>query len=79
MKDRYMTNKSGNKMFNYESKVAKANAANLLIAGGLNVVNSLVPQKLQQTDLNNTTKTMDSNFFFFFSKPMYARNSKLFL
>lgn len=64
------------KMFNYESKVAKANAANLLIAGGLNVVNSLIPQ---QTDLNNTTKTMDSKFFNGLAKPMYARNSKLFL
>lgn len=62
------------KMFKYESKVAKANAANALIAGGLNVGNSLLSTvKVKGSDdvIDSISKEA--------ARPIYSRNSKLWL
>lgn len=41
------------KMYQYESKVAKANAANSLISGGLNIANNLLVSKKPTYDRNS--------------------------
>lgn len=72
------------KMYKYESKVAKANAVNSLLMGGLNVGNSIMASKIDRTKVGGS----DSNFYPTTSSyPMssyrqqnpYARNSKLWL
>lgn len=71
------------KMYKYESKVAKANAVNSLLMGGLNVGNSIMASKSINSGNNNSVSSSGS----FqaspttqeLSRPIYARNSKLWL
>ena len=70
------------KMYKYESKVAKANAVNTLLMGGLNVGNSIASSKTLNRD-NFTggggTTFQASPMTQELSRPAYARNSKLWL
>ena len=61
------------KMFRYEADVAKANAANTLISGGLNVGNSLLAKANVKSDAGVSELAKE------YSRPMYSRNSKLWL
>lgn len=67
------------KMYKYEGEVAKANAANALVAGGLNVGNSLLAGVGNKVIAGQSVGGVDSNTAAFLAKPTYARNSKLWL
>lgn len=61
------------KMFKYEAGVAKANAANALISGGLNVGNTALSKVNMRSD--NGVGELAKEY----SRPIYSRNSKLWL
>ena len=72
------------KMYNYENKVAKANAVNSLIGGGIGIANSVLASKIDRTKVGGS----DSNFYpatssypmsSYWQQNPYARNSKLWL
>lgn len=66
------------KVYKYESKVAKANAANSLIAGGLNVANSLLASKSFSNNSGGAGGGLQvSPMAQELSRPSYARNSLL--
>lgn len=72
------------KMYKYESKVAKANAANSLIAGGINVANSIVGGASSLAAANAGGSGAGESFYVSpvaqsLSRPSYVRNSKLWL
>ena len=70
------------KMYKYESDVAKANAVNTLLMGGLNVGNSIASSKTLNRDNfsgGSGTTFQASPMTQEFSRPTYARNSKLWL
>ena len=66
------------KMYNYENKVAKANAANALIGGGINVANNVLARANVQNN-NNVDLGYVNDYTRSVTKPSYARNSKLWL
>ena len=71
------------KMYKYKSKVAKANAVNSLLMGGLNVGNSIMASKSINSG-NNSCVSSSGSFQASpttqeLSRPIYARNSKLWL
>lgn len=69
------------KMYKYESKVAKANAANSLIQGGLGIANSIFASKSLNRDnfVDSNSNIVPSAAAVELSRPAYARNSKLWL
>lgn len=67
------------KMYNYENKVAKANAVNSLIGGGISVANSIFASKSLNRDNYSGGTFQASPMTQELSRPAYARNSKLWL
>lgn len=63
------------KMYNYENKVAKANAVNSLIGGGIGVANSVLASKtLKRDDFRDNNNIVPSAMAVEFSRPSYAQN-----
>ena len=69
------------KMFKYENKVAKANAANSLIQGGIGIANNIFASKTLSRDnfVDSNSNIVPSAAAVELSRPAYARNSKLWL
>lgn len=68
------------KMYKYESKVAKANAVNSLLIGGLNIGNSVLASKSFDKSSGAGGGTFQASpMTQELSRPAYARNSKLWL
>lgn len=63
------------KMYKYESKVAKANAVNTLLMGGLNVGNSIASSKTVSNSNNGSGTTFQASpMTQELSKPSYTQN-----